>query len=188
MKIEHDGKEIEVYTAEEVAQKEAEIERLNRLVSEKTENFKKYNEMTKEEREMYDENTLNLIQRNDKLAEEVGGLKETLAQKEARERASAKEGVLKSIHHGVDDVKSKIEEKYAILAGMPEETPEQIQARAIEAAKLAGIAIDTRNPLYVPFTGEAPIYKEKNDYTETAEGKEAADLARQALGLPTTNK
>lgn len=181
IKIEQDGKEIEVFTPEEVAAKDAEIERLSKISAEKTENFKKYNEMTQEEREAHSENELNLIRRNDDLETKVNTLTETIAQKEAREKQEAKDKSLKAFHNDLPEVKTKLEEKYALLAGMPEDTTDQIRARTMEAARLAGISIDSRNPIYQHFDGEAPKLQDHKEFVETEKGKEAASLVAEAL-------
>lgn len=202
-----DGKEIEVFTQEEVkAQaetavaaakaeadtvikaKEEEIEKFKKVSAEKTENFRKYNEMTEEERKAHSENEIIQIRRGDKLEEELGNVKKSLEDKETKEKEYTKTSVLKGYHGDKEDIKKSLEEKYSMLAGMPESTPDEIKARANAAATLAGISIDSRNPLYSSFSGEAPQYKEKTDYVESAEGKVAADLVRQSMGLKTDNK
>lgn len=193
------GNEIELFTQEEVAaqkqaeaeriaaEKDAEIERLKKISSEKTENFRRYNEMTEEERKSFDANTTNLILRGDKLEEELAAVKTTLAEKETKERENYKENALSGFHGGKEDIKSTLEEKYALLAGMPETSPQEIFARVAEAAKLAGISVDSRNPIYQSVHGTPPVYKEKTDFTETNEGKAAADVVRETLGLPKQN-
>ncbi len=199
-----EGKEIDVFTAEEVeaaakaredaaiakvaAEKDAEIEKYKKVSAEKTENFKKYNEMTEEEKKAYDANTVNLIKRGDQQAEKITELETKLSDKEEKEKTSNKNSALKSLHGDIPEVKTKVEEKYALLSGMPETTPEEINARAVAAAQLAGIQIDQRNPLFQSVHGEPPIYKEKTEYAETPEGKEALRLVREATGLPEPKK
>lgn len=203
-KIEKDGVEVEVFTADEVAAREqaaakaeadrvaatkdAELAELRRLNAERGENFTRYSKMTEEEKKNYDENTTNLLKHTDKLTGQVEELTAKLTEKEKAENERTKNSALKGFHGDLPEVKQKLEEKYALLAGMPESTPEEITARAAEAAKLAGIAVDSRNPLNISIHGEPPMYKEKTEYTETNEGKEAAALARQALGVPEPKK
>ncbi len=203
-KVEKDGVEIEMFSAEEVAAaaearakeeadkvaaaKDVEIENLRKVNAEKTENFKKYNEMTEEEKKAYDANTINLIRRGDKLEEDLAGERKIREEREKNDRENMKNTTLKQIHGGSEEVKANVDKHYAALAGMPETTQEEVNARAVAAARLAGIVIDQRNPLYQTFSGQAPEYKEKTEYTETAEGKEAARLAREAMGLPAEPK
>lgn len=195
-KIDKDGVEVEVFTADEVAaaakveadrvaaEKDTEIEKWKKVSTEKTENFRKYNEMTQEERDAHSANELELIKRNDKIEEDLKAEREARITREKTDNDRTKNNALKSFHNDLPEVKTKLEEKYALLAGMPETTPEEISARATEAAKLAGISVDSRNPIYSSIHGEPPVYKEKTEYVETPEGKEAADLTRQALNIP----
>lgn len=171
-------------TTKTVAEKDAEITRLSKLNIDKTENFKKYNEMSAEEKAAYDANTTELLKRNQIVETELGEVKTKLEEKETRERTSAKDGALKVFHEGNAEIKTTLEEKYALLAAMPETTPEEITARAIEAAKLAGISIDSRQPLFSHMNGDAPNYKPNKDYADTPQGKEAADLVRAAMSIP----
>jgi hypothetical protein len=212
MKIENaEGKEIEVFTPEEVTAREtaaaeaaakeasdrvmaekqkeldavnAELEKVRKVSAEKTTNFKKYNEMTEEERKAHSENEILLLRRHDELEGEVGTLKTRLEEKDKNEKDYTKNSVLKNFHRGDETVKKAIEQNYAHLAGMPESTPDEIAARAASAARLSGITIDPINPLYTPISGEAPAYKENKDYTDSPEGKEAARLVREAMGIP----
>ncbi len=202
----NDGKEVEVYTAAELTEqreaavatakeeakkeadvaikaKEEEIEKMKKVSAEKTENFKKYNELTDEQKAAYDANTTELMKRNDKTTAELEEMKTKFAEKETNERNYTKNSVLKNFHGDKEDVKKTIEEKYAILSGMPETTPDEIKARATEAAKLAGISIDSVNPLYQGFNGEAPKYQEAKDFVDSPEGKEKAQMVRDALGI-----
>lgn len=196
-KFEKDGVEGEYFTAEEVeakakaeaervaAEKDAEIEKWKKVSSEKTENFRKYNEMTQEERDAHSANELELIKRNDKIEEDLKAERETRLAREKADSERNKANALKGFHNDLPEVKTKLEEKYALLAGMPETTPEEINARAAEAAKLAGISVDSRNPIYSSVHGAPPTHNEKTEYVDTPEGKEATDLARQALNIPT---
>lgn len=200
------GNDVEVYTMEEVtvaketalkeaneshtktlAEKETEIARLNKVSAEKTENFKKYNQLTEEERKSYDANTTELIKRNDKTQDEIDELKTILANKEIKEKDFTKTTILKGFHNEDEKTKKSIEENYNYLAGMPETTNEEISVRAFAAARLSGITVDNRNPLYTGFSGEAPRLKpEGTSFTETDKGKEAADIVRNALNIKTS--
>jgi len=186
-----DGEKIEVYTKEEVAaqaeaavavakeeigktiaEKEAEIAKLHKVSAEKTENFKKYNELGEEEKKAFDANTVTIMKRADKLEEELAQTKTALAEKEQREKEYSKNTILKGIHAGDEKLKATIEEAYGRL-NMPETTPDEIMARADAAAKLAGISTKSPNPLYSSFSGEAPNLKSEKDkeFVETERGK-----------------
>lgn len=181
-----------VYTAEEFTAKENELATIQadlvearRLNVERGDNMKAYSQMSDAEKAGYDANTTVLLKREEELTKQLGELNSKLTDKEKRENESAKNSSLASIHHGDEATKTKLEEKYALLTGMPETTPEEIAARAREAATLAGIQIDPRNPLYSSISGEAPKYKPNQDFTDTDKGKQAAEMARTALGLET---
>lgn len=200
MIIENDkGEEVTVFTAEELeaakkevetnyqktlAEKEAEVEKLRKVSAEKTENFKKFNEMTEAEKAAYDANTTEFLKRTDAAVQKAEELERKLAEKEAIEREYNKNFVLNNFHKGDEKVKKEIEDNYAILAGMPENTPDEIAARATKAAQLAGIVTDPRNPIFTPFQGEAPKIKEEGkEFVDTDKGKEALELAKKALGI-----
>lgn len=197
-----EGEKMEVYLKEEydavqtaAAEKEkeletvrAEVERLKKVSAEKTENFQRYNEMTEEQKKAFDENTIIQIKRADALEEELNRVKTSLTDKETKEKESVKASALGYFHNDNEETKKKIEENYAKLAGMPEVTPDEIKARAFEAARLAGVEVGGPNPLYTRMEGEAPQYKEKKEYVDTPEGQEASELVRQQLGIKTEKK
>jgi len=183
-KVEATKKEIMESSGKTVAEKEARIKELEKISADQKVNFKKYNEMTEAEKAAFDANTVELLKRNDLTATELQEVKTKLAEKEVKERESAKNSVLKSFHGGDEKVKKMVEDNYAYLAGMPETTPEEIAARAGAAARLSGIVIDNRNPLYASFNGEAPKSKDEGkEFVDTDKGKAAADLVRQSLNI-----
>lgn len=183
--VEAAKKEIMESTGKTIAEKEAEIQRLAKVSAEKTQNFKRYNEMTIEEKKVYDANTTELLKRDELRSKENEDLRNRLEEKEKREKESVKRSVIDSIHNNDEKIKKEVEKNYDMLAGMPETTPEEIHQRAIAAARLAGVQTDPRNPLYTAYSGEAPKSKPEKDpeFTETTRGKEAEELARQALNI-----
>lgn len=206
MPIEHekdDGTKVQAFLPEEVetakneavtaatAAKEEEFKKLSedlakaqKLVVDKTENFKKFRDLTEDEKKTYDTNTLEMMKRADKLEEDLTTERTTREGREKADRDANKTKALASIHMDKADVKKIVEDNYAVLAGMPETTVEEINARAAAAARMGGIVLDTANPLYQTFTGEAPQYDPNKQYVDTPQGKEASDLVRQAMGLP----
>lgn len=177
-------KEVEEATGKTLAEKETELANLRKISAEQKTNFKRYNEMTEAEKAAYDANTTEMLKRMDQTREELEATKKSLAEKEVREKDYTKSSILNKLHGNDDKVKATLESNYAALAGMPENTPEEIGARARAAATLAGIVADPRNPIYTGFSGEAPAVKQDNgDFTETDKGKEAADIVRAAMGL-----
>lgn len=190
------GEKVTVYTADElesakteaataaIATKDAEIAEIKRLKEEQGDNFKRYSQMTAEEKAAHDANTTNLLKREEALMTEIEGLKTTVTEKTKKESDAAKTNALKNIHNGDDKIKTELEKNYDLLSGMPEGSPEEINARAVAAARMAGITIDPRNPLYTAVDGAAPVYKQNAEYIDTPEGNAAAALVRDAMGIP----
>lgn len=206
MPIEHekeDGTKVQALLPEEVeaakteavtaamTEKETELAKIKedlaaaqRVSVEKTDNFKKFRDLSVDDKKAYDANTLEMMRRADKLEDDLTKEREQRETRETSDRMRNKDNALRNFHGEKEEVKKTLEEKYALLTGMPETTPEEISARAQAAAQLAGISVESRpNPLYQSANGEAPVFKEKKEYTETPKGQEAADLVRQAMGL-----
>lgn len=183
-----------VYTVDEykaIEEKAGQVDKLQtdlaeaqRVNAERAGNFTAYSKMTEEEKKVYDANTTNLLKREEALQTELATMKETITQKELKERELGKTTAMKNIHQGDEATKKKVEDAYGALAGMPETTQEEINARVVAASRVAGIVIDQRNPLYIPVEGEAPKYDPAKEYVETPEGSTAADMVRNAMGLP----
>lgn len=180
-----------VYTVEDMAAKDGEyaaaqteLTELRRLNTERSQNFTAYSKMSEEEKKVYDANTTTLLKREEALTNQLAEVTNKLSEKDKRDAESSKTTVLNSIHHGDENSKKLLEEKYALLSAMPETTQQEISARASEAAKLAGIQIDPRNPIYTAINGEAPNFKPNSEYVDTPEGKTALDMARAAMNLP----
>ena len=186
-----DGTKETVYTKAEYEALEKEkadaltaVADAKRLVNEKTDNFKKFNEMSEEEKKAYDANTIELLKRNDLTAKENADLKSRLDAKEAQDKADNKSSIAGVYHQGDEKTKTDLETAYTALAGMPETTKEEIAKRYESAAKLAGIQVNSGpNPLYSSVNGEAPRSKEAKDFVESPKGTEAANMVRDALGI-----
>ncbi len=154
------------FTPEEMAAKDAEIERLKTLSEEKTNNFKQVNEKT------------------DKLETELTSVKTTLDQKIAAEKESAKTNSGMRYHGNKEDLKAKVESNYAILSGMPEGTPEEISARMEAAARLSGINVESRgpSPLNIPIDGDAPKQNSREKEDEFLKSEKGV-AAQKAMGF-----
>lgn len=191
--IETEGGEKEtVYTTEEYSAKETELatvqdelKEARRLSAERGENLKSYSQMSESEKAAFDANTTILLKREETLVGQINDLNTKLTDKEKKDNDSTKTSVFTNIHHGDEATKTKLEEKYALLSGMPETNPQEIAARAKEAAVLAGIQLDQRNPLFSTISGEAPTFKPKEEFVETPKGTAAAEAVRKAMGLET---
>lgn len=190
-----DGTKETVFTQEDIATQSAtaveaalkplqgELEELKRINAARGTDFTAYSKMSEEQKKSYDANTTELLKREETLVGEITSLKTTISEKETNEKNATRNMTLKNIHLDDPASKEKVEKAYAALAGMPEGTQQEIHARAIAAAAVAGIVINPQNPLYTSVNGEAPTQKNKGDYTESDNGKVAADLVRSAMGI-----
>lgn len=160
-----DGTKETMYTAEDMAAKDKEIEDAKKLADERGENFTKYNEKVV------------------KTEEELGKLRKDLADKEAKEKETARTATAAQYHGNNDDLKKKIEDGYAALAGMPETTPIEIAARTEAAARLAGITVESRNPLYTPAYGEPPRPQATKAKDDEFLKSEKGIAAQKAMGF-----
>lgn len=167
-----------------ITAKEGELAETKRLLAERSANFTKYNQLTEEQKKAFNENERNLMMRGDKLEEELAAMKETLGTKEKTERDSTKNSALTSVHKGDEKAKALLEKNYNNLA-MPEGTADEINARVAAAAVLSGIAVDAQSPLTAFVSGEAPKAKAGQDFVESPEGAQAAQMVRDAMGLAT---
>lgn len=159
-----DGTETTYATPEEVAVKDAEIARLAALDAERGQNFSKFNEKTAA------------------LEGKLTDVEKKLAEKELAEKNYARESSFAKYGNS-EEVKKALEEGYAKLAGMPETTPSEIQARTETAARIAGFSLNSMaNPLYVNPSGEAPKMKQADpnkEFEESDRGK----AALSAMGI-----
>ena len=190
MMIEHPetGEEMEVYTPDEIKQYEEsvaaaqqEIENLKTVSAEKTENFKRYKEMTSEEKEALTANQIELLRRDEQLEQELSQLKEQLQAKETGELERNKKNILEKFHRGDEALKETLESNWNML-NVEGSDIDSLSKRAELAARMAGIEISNANPLRQTFSGEAP--KAPSAENE-AKMTEAEGLARKAMGLPT---
>lgn len=163
-----EGVEIEYFTPEEVAADKAEIARLSALDKERGNNFSQFSEKL------------------GKTEVELEGVKKTLAEKETAEKNHARESSFAK-YGDTDEIKTALNDNYSKLAGMPETTPAEIQARAEMAAKMAGFTLNSRNPLYVNPLGEAPKPKQsdaKDEFMQSEKGQ----AALKAMGIAPDKK
>lgn len=180
------GNEIEAYTKEEyeqiqaeakrVKELEEELERQKKVSAEKSESFKKLNERTEAEKAAMDINTLEALKRVEMLEHELAEERRIKQEQDNLSKTTVKETIVKIFAGESDDIKTKVLDNYQALAGMPENTPEEIKARMEKAAVLSNIQIphNTPNPLYASMFGSsAPQHDDNKEYIDTPEGKSA---------------
>jgi uncharacterized coiled-coil protein SlyX len=162
-----EGVEMEVFTQAEMKEQQDKITELNGKLTARGEDF---SQMSKK------------LEKVDEFEKKIGGLEQTLADKEKQEKINMKNSAFEKWHGGKEDLKTGIENAYAKLAGMPESTLEEVALRANEAAKLAGFSVDSRNPLYSGMSGEAPRPRVASESTEAKEAEFfASDRGQAAL-------
>lgn len=160
------GEKETFYTKEEMEAKDKELTDAKALNEERSKNFNGVNEKI------------------GKLEEEVKLTKTQLAEKEVRERDSAKNNSGSKFYGANADLKAKVDANYAVLAGMPENTPEEIQARMEAAARLSGISVGGQpNPIYSPIDGEPPRQAQAKAKEDEFLKSEKGQAALKAMGL-----
>lgn len=161
-----DGTKETVYTADEMAAKDKEILDAKQLAEDRGKNFNGVNEkITKTE-------------------EEITKLRTDIATRDTNERNAAKTATGMRFHGGKDELKAKVDENYAKLAGMPETTPQEVEARMEAAARLSGISVESApNPLYSPIMGEAPQQQAPGAKEDEFLKSEKGVAAQKAMGF-----
>jgi len=181
-----DGQEVEAFTKEEkdaelqqeLQAKEEEIEKFKKINAERGENFKRLSEMTEAEKAARSANEIEFLKRMDEEREQREKLEKELMEYKNNQINSTKENIFQKFHKGDATIKQAIEEKYNII-NLPDSTPQEMEVRMMEAAKLAGVQIQQQNPIYTHMSGEAPQYNDSKEYVETPEGKTAYEAYQQ---------
>ncbi len=158
-----DGEEVTLYSPEEVEQinaeksaVEAENAELKRLNKEKTDNFRKLNQMTEEEKAQFTDKELENRRIIEQLQEENEKLKTNLTEKEKNAIESDRANVIKKYVGDNEDLKAKFLEQYQFV-NIAEDSKENIEKRAELTAKLAGIEIpESFDPTQAYWNGDAP--------------------------------
>lgn len=194
IKNEEEGTEEELYTPDEykalqdekdalATEKTALEERAlkaERVSAEKTENFKKLNEMTDEEKSKFTAAQLEDRKRIEAVEARNAELESKLTDKEKGEIESAK---TKGFNKAGDNVelKTKLQANYDML-GLPEDTPANVELRMQKAWEITA-ATSGSNPINDVWDGAAPQMKkdkdEKEKFIESDKGKAALD----AMGI-----
>ena len=167
------GNDIEVFTPEELASKEAEIkksleetieqerlakEELERKMSEQAFNFKKLRDMTEEQKKSYSAKEIELLSQVETTQNELEEFKRKTEEREMARINSTTENFIKSITGGNDELSQKIRENMNML-NIQVTTEDDIYLKVEKAAAMAGIV--KQNPLTAHYGGSAPSSIEK---------------------------
>jgi hypothetical protein len=173
------AKAAEIATAKdaEIAATKAELERISAIHGAQSDNFKKYKDMTEEEKgKLTASETAERI-RADKLQEDLEALKGTIDADKQASAAAAKEALIKQYCGDDKDLRAKFEKNMGIIQ------VDNLEEKAAAAAALTGIARPGQmNPLHVHLMGDAPGFKkEQNEKKEFLES-DKAKAAMAAMG------
>lgn len=185
-------KEIEVFTAAELAAKESEavaakadlekangeVSKLRGVLAEKTENFKKLNEMTEAERAALGSEKIEAIKRFEAAEAKAAALEETINSDKKTRVESDTAAALAKYHGGNEELKKSLEENFKMinLEGTDKET---IEKRAKMAKDMYVGQSGKVNPLMASMSGGSPAHQEKSKSEEFLK----SDKAAQAMKL-----
>lgn len=187
-------KEIEVFTPEEMAAKDAEIvaakadaENARRVASEQTANFKKLNEMTEAEKATFTAKEIESMKRIEASEAKAAALEDEI-NNDKKSRVESKKASEIAKYAGSDpEIKKKLEENYDLinLTGTDDAT---IEKRAKLAANMLTGATGRTNPLYSPMNGAGPVARESSKTEEFLNSDKAAEARKRMGDDPITKK
>lgn len=178
-------KEIEVYTAEEKVAIEterdaakAEVERLGKVTAEKTENFKKLNEMNEQEKAQFTAKEIENMKRVEAAEARTADLEATITGDKQKRIDSDTTAALAKYHGKDAKLKEALEANFKLIA-LPGDDTETINKRAEMAASMLRGSTNALNPLMISFGGSAP----RNVEGTESEAFMKSDKAANALNL-----
>ncbi len=191
----NEGQEIEVFTAEELAAKaaevettknaelataNAEVERLKKVSAEKTENFKKLNEMTEAEKAAMSAKQIEDLKRIEAAESKAQALEDKINNDTKSRVEKDIETALAKYHGGDEKLKEQLKKNFDLINLQGTDT-ETIQERAKLAADMEKGKLGRINPLHSGFGGSAPKSADKNK-TDEFLNSEKAKAALKAMG------
>ncbi len=195
MKIEdpnNPGEEIEVFTPDEVAAKDAaiaentkaladakaEVERLNQHTALQKDNFKKLNEMSETERASLSAEKIEAMKRFEAAEARAAALETKLNDDTKKRIETDTEKALAQYHGGDPKLKEQLEKNFKLinLEGTDTET---IQERARLAKNMLVGSSEKPNPLYASMNGGAPRSEQKSKSEEFLKSDKAAEALKR---------
>lgn len=185
------GKEIEVYSAEEVAARDkevetfkteaeakakeatearAEAEKANRVLAEKNINFKRYQDMNEEEKKALTAKDIENIQRAEAAEKKALDLEQRYDNDKKAERESLKTKAIDAYSKGDEDLKKKLTENYDLVKidGVDQDS---IQRKVELSYNMLGLGKPKINPFSQHYVGEAPNKGMEEKFADTDKGK-----------------
>lgn len=183
------GEMIQVHTADELAERDAataaelaasksEIEKLQRVSAEKTENFKKLNEMTEEERAAFSAKEIENMKRVEAAEAKAAALEATMNQSTQERIKSDTDAALFKYHGGDEKLKAALEANFKVINLEGTDTATLNERARLSAAMEAG-KTGNRNPLYAPMSGGSPRVVEKSKTEEFMKSEKAAEALKR---------
>lgn len=178
-----EGEQIDVFTAEEMAAKNAEldttkeeVEKYKRVSAEKTEHFKKLNDLTEEEKKQFTARDLENMARNEANEKKIQDLTDQISG-DAQKRLDRDTAAALAKYHGGDEkLKAALEANFNMI-NMEGNDTATIEERARLAASME---IGKNNESHAPLTaamrgGGSPAPRNNGDkpFTDTDKGKAA---------------
>lgn len=192
----NEGQEIEVFTSEEMAshvtekltplQEEAkkareEADNYKRVAAEQTQNFKKLNEMSADEKAQLTASQIEAIKRAEKAEADIAEIKNQSAEETKKRVAKDTEDALFKYHGGDAKLKEEIEKMFKLVA-MPGDDTATIQERARLASSMYNGSTGRANPLTQPMNGGSPAHIEKSKKEEFFASDKAKEAERRMGG------
>lgn len=206
IKVEHDGQEIEVLTPDELAVITGEktelqtkldaaleeIKKKDNVISEKNTNFKKYKDMSEEEKAKFSAGELEAKRQAEEATEIVSALKKQIDDENVNRFNNAKEKAIRTRTGDNKDLYEKVLKNWDLinLTG----TDDAVINQRVGLAFTMATGGRAPNPLNAPLNGDMSGYVERNrtkGFADTDEGKAALDMigdVEAGLGIPKEDK
>ncbi len=189
-----EGEEMEVYTADEVAAQKTELdaakterdaakadaEKYQKVSAEKTENFKKLNELSAEEKSKLSAENIEAMKRFEAAEARAAALESKMNEDTQSRIKKDTDDALFKYHGGDEKLKEQLEKNFKMINLEGTDTT-TIQERARLAASMEKGKAGGMNPLMSPMGGSAPRTVDKNK-TEEFMKSDKAKAAMKAMG------
>jgi hypothetical protein len=188
----NEGQEIEVFTPEEVAAKEAELvaakeevaqakaeaEKYQKVSAEKTDNFKKLNEMTEAEKATLSAEKIEALKRFEASEARAKALEDKINQDTETRIKTDTETALSKYHGGDENLKKALEANFKMI-GLEGNDTATIQERARLAAAMEAGKSGRANPLMAPMSGDSPRMQNKSATDEFLKSEKAKEAMKR---------
>ena len=165
---------------EEIAKAHAEVERLTKISAEKTENFKKLNEMTEAERAALSAERLESLKRIEAAESKATAIEAKYNDDTQKRIDNDIASALAKYHGGDEKLKASLEENFKMINLVGTDTATIVERARLAAAMESGKS-GRPNPLMAHMNGSAPKPLDKNKSEEFLKS-EKGKAARRMMG------